>query len=209
MALVIHVRGLDGLSLVSPVDPAFDDLATPLLGRIATLGLQLKPFLVILRNETTETVASYSMTWRVTHISGQVSTFRNLASFPHVVCGGAFISPHPPGVAPGSPRLEANGIVIHGWGNLDEYYDQFLPQFVNDKNRTLARAVDLQIELDAAIFGDGSLVGPDEGSFVAENFGEYVRATQDWVPRRHRCSPCRTISCRGVQPDQTILGGSR
>ncbi|HKE85522.1 MAG TPA: hypothetical protein VKB50_17290 [Vicinamibacterales bacterium] len=138
MAPAIHVRSLDGLALVSPIDPAFDDLATQLLGRIATLGLQLKPFLVILRNETSQTVVSYSITWRVTHTSGKVSTFRNLASFPHVVCGGAFISPHPPGVPPGSHRIEANGIVIHGWGNLDEYFDQFLPQFVDQKDRTLA-----------------------------------------------------------------------
>jgi len=38
----------------------------------------------------------------------------------------------------------------------------------------------LQIELDAAIFDDGSLIGPDEQNVVAENFGEYVRVTQDW-----------------------------
>src|SRR5262245_19308254 len=97
MAPAIHVRSLDGLALVSPIDPAFDDLATQLLGRIATLGLQLKPFLVILRNETSQTVVSYSITWRVTHTSGKVSTFR-----------------------------------------LDEYFDQFLPQFVDQKDRTLA-----------------------------------------------------------------------
>lgn len=180
MSLAVNVRGLDGLTLISPIDAAFDDIARPMLGRIADLGLQLKPFLVILANDTTQTLVAFSITWRVAHKSGRSTTSRNLASFPHVVTGDALISPHPPGVAPGARRLEANGVVIHGWGDLDEYFDQFLPQFVKEKDQTLANAVTLQIDLDAAVFDDGTLIGPDEESWVADNFGEYVRAKQEW-----------------------------
>ena len=65
--------------------------------------------------------------------------------------------------------------MIQGWGDLDEYYDQFLPQFVVAKDQILADAVDLRIELNAAIFSDGTLVGPDDESWLSDLFA-HVRA---------------------------------
>lgn len=176
----IRVQGLEGLTRIPPNEPTFDELVRPILGRVANIGLQLKPLLVVLSNESPKTVVAFSMTWRVIYRSGQESTFRNLASFPDVVCGDLLVSRHPPGVPPGTLRVEANGLVIHTWGQTDEYYDQFLPQFVDEKDRMLANAVDLSIELSAAIFDDGTLIGPDEGSWVRDNFAQYVRAKQDW-----------------------------
>lgn len=52
----------------------------------------------------------------------------------------------------------------HRWGYLDEYYDQFLGQFVDQKDALLVDAVDLHIELNAVIFADGTLVRPDDES---------------------------------------------
>jgi hypothetical protein len=178
--LRIRVQGLEGLTLISPNEPTFDELVRPILGRVADIGLQLKPLLVVLANESPKTVVAFSITWRVIYRSGQTSTFRNLASFPDVVCGDLLVSRHPPGVPPGTLRVEANGLVIHTWSQTDEYSDQFLPQFVDEKDRTLANAVDLSIELGAAIFDDGTLIGPDEGSWVRDNFSQYVTAKKDW-----------------------------
>jgi hypothetical protein len=70
--------------------------------------------------------------------------------------------------------------VIHGWGDLEEYYDQFLGQFVDAKDAELVDAVDLHIELNAVIFADGTLVGADDQSTLNDLFSTYLRAKQDW-----------------------------
>jgi len=160
MALSIRVDGLDadGVELLSPTRPEFDEFARPLLGeRIADLGLRLKPMLVIVSNENVRTVVSLSLVWRVTHRSGQTTRFWGHTSFPDVICGDLVLSQHPAGLETGQRRIEANGLVIHRWGYLDEYYDQFLGQFVDQKDTLLAHAVDLHIELNAVIFADGTL----------------------------------------------------
>ena len=58
--------------------------------------------------------------------------------------------------------------------------DQFLGQFVEQKDTLLASAVDLHIELNAVIFADGLLVGPDDQSTLTDLFSTYVQAKQDW-----------------------------
>jgi hypothetical protein len=70
--------------------------------------------------------------------------------------------------------------VIHRWGYGDEYYDQFVGQFVDQKDTLLAHAIDLHIELHAVIFADGTLVGADDRSALTDLFSWYVRAKQDW-----------------------------
>src|SRR2546422_1006369 len=101
MALTIHVSGLDGLAITSPVSPDFADLARPLIGRVADIGLQLKPLLVVVTNESAKTVVSFSKTWRVIYPDGRVSEYRDHTSFPHAVCGDVLVSDHAPGMAPG------------------------------------------------------------------------------------------------------------
>jgi hypothetical protein len=180
MPVPIHVHGLDGLTLLSPTDPGFDAVATPLLGRVAELALRLKPFLVIVSNVSQQTVVSFAKKWRVTHASGQSTTVREHVSFPHVVCGDARVCRDPAGLAPGASRIEANGVVIHGWKDVDAYFDQFLPQFFEENERMLANATDLRIELNAAIFEDGTLTGADDESWLRESFSTAVEAKQDW-----------------------------
>lgn len=183
MALSIRVTGLDadGITLISPTRPEFDDVARPLLGeRIADLGLQLKPMLVIVSNDSPQAVVSFSLVWHVTHHDGRTSWFWGHASFPEAICGDAAISHGSSGLLPGQRRIEANGVVIHGWGYLDEYFDQFLGQFVDQKDALLSKAVDLHIDLNAAILADGTLLGGDDQSTLTDLFSTYVQAKQDW-----------------------------
>jgi hypothetical protein len=183
MPLALSVNGLDdeGVRLISPASPDFDDLARPLMGeRVAHIGLQLKPMLVIVTNDSPHTIVSMSVVWHVTHEGGRTSRFWGHASFPESVCGDVLISHDPEAIPPGSRRLEANGLVLHGYGSFDEYYDQFLPQFVDRKNEDLADGTALQIDLNAVIFADGTLIGPDDESRLADLFSTYVRAKQDW-----------------------------
>jgi hypothetical protein len=123
---------------------------------------------------------SLSLVWNITHRSGRTTQFWGHSSFPHVICGDVVLSHHPAGLATGQRRIEANGLVIQGWGHQDEYFDQFLGQFVDQKNTLLANAVNLHIELNAAIFADGLLIGADDHSTLTDLFSTYVQAKQDW-----------------------------
>jgi hypothetical protein len=183
MALSLRVDGLeaDGVSLLSPTSATFDDLARPLLGeRIADIGLKLKPMLVIVSNETSQTIVSLSVAWRITHQSGRRTSFWSHTSFADIVCGDVLVSQSPRGLEAGQQRIEANGVVIHQWGYGDPYFDQFLGQFVDQRNALLGNALELQIALDAVIFVDGTLVGPDEETALSDRFSNYVRAKQEW-----------------------------
>jgi hypothetical protein len=183
MAFSIRVDGLDahGIELLSPTRPEFDEFARPLLGdRVADIGLKLKPMLVIVSNESIRTVVSLSLVWRVTHRDGRTTEFWGHTSFPEVICGDVVLNHYPAGLETGQRRIEANGLVIHRWGYLDEYYDQFLGQFVEEKDTLLRNATDLHIELNAVIFADGTLIGADDQARLAELFSTYVLAKQTW-----------------------------
>lgn len=183
MALSISIDGLEanGVPLISPLLPTFDDMARPLLGdRIADIGLKLKPMLVIVSNQTSHTIVSLSVVWRIKHRSGRQTSFWSHSSFADVVCGDVLVSPGPLGLQAGEQRIEANGIVIHRWGYLDEYFDQFLGQFVDQRDALLANALELQIALDAVIFEDGTVIGPDEETALSDRFSSYVQAKQAW-----------------------------
>jgi hypothetical protein len=136
--------------------------------------------LVIVSNENVRTVVSLSLIWSVTHRSGRTTRFWGHTSFPDVIYGDVVLSHHPAGLETGQRRIEANGLVIHRWGYGDEYFDQFLGQFVDQKNTLLANAVDLHIELNAVIFADGTLIGADDQSALTDLFSTYVQAKQDW-----------------------------
>jgi hypothetical protein len=181
MALSVRVTGLDayGVELFSPARPEFDEFARPLLGeRMANVGLRLKPMLVIVSNENVRTIVSLSLIWRVIHRDGTTGRYWSHTSFPDVICGD--VSRDPAGLETGHRRIEAYGLVIHGWGQWDEYFDQFLGQFVEQKDALLADAVDLHIELNAVIFDDGTLIGADDESALRDLFSAYVQAKQDW-----------------------------
>ena len=178
MTPTVHVTGVDGLRVLPPSHPDFDALATPLLGRVAQTVLELKPMLILVSNDTQDTIVSFSMTWRVTHRSGKTSTFRSHTSFPNAVCGDGPRHRNDEPLTPGATRVEANGVVVHGWGDLDPYYDQFLPQFVTEKQQLLSWAVTLDIDVSCAIFADGTLIGTDDESWLEELFSTCVQAKQ-------------------------------
>jgi len=182
MALSIHVTDFptDGIKVIPATDDGFDALARPLIGRVADIGLQLKPLLFVVSNESEQTVVSFSKAWTIQHEGGRTTTLRSHTSFPEYVCGDVLFSRHPQAFSPGSRRVETAGLVIQGYAESEPYYDQFLPQFVTETEQRLAHATELHIELDAVIFADGRLIGRDPDSWLSGLFSEYVSAKQDW-----------------------------
>jgi len=182
MSLSIRVKAFDehGIRLMPPTHPDFDALARPLIGRVADIGLQLKPMLAIVSNESAHTVVSYSKTWTARYSDGRSHVSRGHTSFPEVVCGDVLIASDPGALVPGARRIETASLVIHGYAQSEPYYDQFLDQFIVEKDRMLAHAEELRIELDAVIFADGRLIGADQGGWLENLFADCVAQKQAW-----------------------------
>jgi hypothetical protein len=180
-SLHLHDLESDGVTLVSPLRPDFDSLARPLLGeRIADIGLGLKPMLVIVRNQSPRTIVSFAIVWRIAYPGGRTHVFWCHTSFPDVVCGDVSDDDGSRGLEPGQQRIQARGLAIHQYGHGNPYFDQFLGQFVTEKDTMLRNAVELHIDLNAVIFANGTLAGPDDESTLLNYFSAYVRAKQEW-----------------------------
>ena len=182
MSLSIAVKAFDehGIRLMPPTHPDFDELARPLIGRVADIGLQLKPMLAIVSNESAHTVVSYSKIWTARYPDGRSSVIRAHTSFPETVCGDVLIASDPGALTPGARRIETASLVIQGYAQSEPYYDQFLDQFIVEKDRMLARAEELRIELDAVIFADGRLIGADQDGWLANLFADCIAQKQTW-----------------------------
>ena len=128
MALPIRVKAFDehGIRIIPPTDGDFDELARPLIGRVADIGLQLKPMLIIVSNESPHTVVSYSKTWTLCYPGGRTSAIRSHTSFPETICGDTLVTKDPDGFPPGARRVDAASLVIQGYAQSEPYYDQFL-----------------------------------------------------------------------------------
>src|SRR5579859_7544606 len=130
MDLRITDLTVHGVRLIPPTDPSFDNLTRPLIGeRAADPVLKLKPMLVIVSNESDQPIASLSLVWTVRYQDGRTNRHWTHASFPWAISGLEPRDPEDKGIRPGSQRIEAKGIVVHGYGHGDPYYDQFIEQF--------------------------------------------------------------------------------
>jgi hypothetical protein len=180
VSITVKAFDEDGVLIIPPTHPDFDALARPLIGRVADVGLQLKPMLAIVSNESQQTVVSYSKTWTARYSDGRTSRIRSHTSFPETVCGDILIARDPEALPPGAKRIEAANLVIQGYAQSEPYYDQFLGQFIVEKDQMLAHAKALSIELDAVIFADGTVVGTDQDHWLTGLFSEYVSEKQAW-----------------------------
>jgi hypothetical protein len=67
------------------------------------------------------------------------------------VCGDILIAKDPEALPPGAKRVETASLVIQAYAQSEPHYDQFLDQFIVEKNQMLENAEELRIELDTVI----------------------------------------------------------
>ncbi len=182
--MVIRVTDLHahGVRLISPTHPEFDAIARPLIGeRVADRVLALKPMLVIVSNDSAHTIASLSIVWTTHYDDGHTHTSWTHASSPPAITGLDANDRTDYSIAPGTRRIEGNGIVVHGYGHNDPFYDQFIDQFDPRTRHELDGAREFHIELNAVIFIDGTAIGPDDQSQLRDLFSRYVSAQRTWL----------------------------
>ncbi len=180
--LSVQVTGLDGegVSLISPTSPGFDDLITKLMANEATaMAQRLKPYMVVVSNQTSHTVVAYNLLWKLTNRDGSTENKFVQRKYPDAVAGAPGTEASPPGhaISPGEKRLSAMEIEfgpeiikLPGW-------EQTLRDAARNQAKTYADVTALEVELDAVIFDDGVLVGPDHGNLQA-SFAAYLEAKQ-------------------------------
>jgi len=169
---VVTVTSLtgQGLALISPASSNFDDAIRRLLpDRIAGPALATKPYLVILSNQSGHTIVAFSTVWDITYTDR--SRQRTLAPILFVdAVSGADDAPTldpaggVPPVASGEERVVAMETEFRpSTDKLSEEEDINLVSWLRATTQDYkAKAVaQMQIRLDAAIFSDGLLVGPN------------------------------------------------
>jgi hypothetical protein len=182
----VKATGLDsdGVTLISPDSPGFDALVAKLMANEATgVALQLKPYLVVVSNQSARTVVAFDTLWKRTYRDGRTENTFVQFKYPDAVAGIPGTGLHPPeqeigsAIPPGKQRLCAMElefgsqiVAFHGWKKM-----------MRDGTRNMARmyadVTKLEIGLDAVIFDDGTLVGPNTGN-LHEDFAAYVEAKQ-------------------------------
>jgi hypothetical protein len=191
MRCQIQVKGLDadGVMLISPTDPVFDSRLFSLLPEGAPVAFELKPCIAIVSNESSRIVVAYSVTFWFTFRSGESHRQSIQFKYPDAVANTATDQPDygaaiDPGMAlrarlrgreirPGEQRVVGVGFELWPDADVVTHRDSYLALSGNAKDLT-----ELKIELDAIVFADGLLLGPDHFG-LSEQFAEYVAVKQD------------------------------
>jgi hypothetical protein len=172
----IQTAGFDaeGVTLTPSTGPGFDARAQAILSGYASPVLRLKPYLAIVSNRNPRTIVAYTVSWTVTRRNDSTETSHTQFKFPDAVAGtGNGLSVlQGREIKTGEERLVGMGFEVWPAEYVDSYRD-----FGQHAIERLGEVRNLRIELDAVIFDDGVLLGPDE-SRLAENFIAFVQAKQ-------------------------------
>jgi hypothetical protein len=163
-----------GVTLTSAAHADFDARAQAILGDQAAILLEAKPFLALVRNDNPRTVVAYTVAWTATQSNGTSEVDYTQFQYPDAVAGTVNGLSQLQGreVRTGDERLVGMG--FEAWP--PDYAQNYL-HYALQKAVRLRDIRDLHIALDAVIFEDGTMLGPDEWR-LGEHFIEFVHAKQ-------------------------------
>jgi hypothetical protein len=164
----------DGVALTGPTDPDFDARAQAILSGYAAPVLELKPYLAIVSNYDPRTVVAYTVSWTVTRRNDSSEVIHTQFKFPDAVAGtgNGLAVLQAREIKCGQKRLVGMGFEVWPVEYVDSYRG-----FGQQANQRLGEVKKLCIALDAVIFDDGTMLGPDD-SQLGEHFIAFVQAKQ-------------------------------
>jgi hypothetical protein len=180
MKLRMHMKDLagHGLKLIDPSDPTFENRLTAELG--AKAADQVEPITVFLENKGNRTVVAYVIQWCLTKPDGTNKYYRKAVLNPEAFMGGTLLNE---AAKQQSGQIEPNSskllslIATDGSGilrvDLTPTEAEAAKKGKQPDRETLRKRVyqqlasysDITVSIDAAIFDDGTLVGPDTTGF--------------------------------------------
>jgi hypothetical protein len=172
----IQAAGFDaeGVTLTAATDAGFDARAQAVLSGYASPVLALKPYLAIVSNLNPRTIVAYTVSWTVTRRNESTEVTHTQFKFPDAVAGtGNGLSV----LRSREIKIREERLVGMGFEVWPVEYVESYRDFGRRAIAELGEVRNLRIELDAVIFDDGTLLGPDE-SRLAEHFIAFVQAKQ-------------------------------
>ena len=190
MNLRFNVKDLQGLKIISPLDPSFDGLVVSHFKGDAKPGLEeLKPFSVFVKNTSAQSVVAYVLKWELVRTDGRTITNFTAYAQPGVLMGN---------VSAGSTQAEAGHIIkpdsmrLFSWDSpLDPGHDSSIgvraggsanppPNEIGVKSKEaaskvlselksqLTQATSITVSIDGAFFEDGTFVGANSSGYFEQ-----------------------------------------
>jgi hypothetical protein len=181
----IIANGLDfeHISLISVSNPTFGTTLRTLLGNTSTAATELLPYVVILSNRSPNTIVAYTLSWKLKRdTTVELQKFVQ-AKYPDAVAGvpdtGAvsFADREDRPIDTGEQRVVALEFEF-GPPYKNQYWKEWIHEVAAWQKQQYAAVHSVQVDLDAVIFSNGVLIGPDS-SQLGMHFSAYVAAKQD------------------------------
>jgi hypothetical protein len=165
----------NGVVLVSTLRTEFDSLVQSIAPGWATSLQEVKPYVAIIHNASQHKVVAFKTVLRVKWSDGTTSRYFSEYKYPDALSGQRLGTD---GISPGQRRLAGIAVGFELAKFTPEFEASFLELFGSIK-KEFASAKAAEVELDAVIFDNGSLIGPDSGpETLKDNFLAYVQAKQ-------------------------------
>lgn len=153
---------LPGVEIIAPGDPRFDQEARQIVGAKLDLVKTLSPLLMLIKNNSQHSIVAYSPEWDLMRGAEEIP-FVALRTFPMAISGPECDALYDRPIRPGEERLEGMKSEV---GNHPDDASTDAKYQAED----LAGVTSVKAHLDAVIFDDGTIVGPDRhdlsGKFV-------------------------------------------
>jgi hypothetical protein len=167
----------DGIRMIDCNDPGFDARVDLILKSSVPAIRALKPFLVVISNQSRRTIVAYGVNFVVAGAQSVAAQFKYPAA---VYRTQTAVLPRGREILPGEER------VVGPYFEIDPAYmfkEEWLRTFAKWQTDTPFKgATGLRVDLDAVIFDDGEVVGPD-ASGLEQEFASYFKATQEFFGR--------------------------
>ena len=182
--MIANALNSAGIELISPDSPNFDSVVMDLLPtQTAQVALDLKPLVVIVSNQSAGEIVAYALVWKVTYKDKGTETTTVQFKYPDAIAGiadsGAVALKKRDhlSILSHEKRVVAKEFEVGAWWE-EEFYLSQLRSFAETQKQEVAAAEQIEVDLDAAIFSDGLLVGPNRTDFDKE-FMTYFEAKQN------------------------------
>jgi hypothetical protein len=172
----VHVTGLDpyGVKLISPSSLDFDSQAAAAAPGWAAFLNDVKPYVVLVSNESGRKIVALAISWTVIAGSALSEKHGSLIRDPDGIVGNFDVPASHYSILSGRQKVVGFDFEIPEYQR--EYEDglrYFLREALDYKN-----IKGVEVVLDAVIFDDGLLIGPDNYSLSA-SFAAHLKAKQE------------------------------
>lgn len=187
-----------GLLAVLPSNPEHESLVATRFNRGNPILEAIRPFSVVIKNLTGQSVVAYSLRWELLRDDGRVLTqTRDYITLWKLM--GV------PGSDQDGNTIKANSFVLVAPSNIDinqitdpnAASDPDLLVSLSNERTELTKYTNITITIEGAFFEDGTYVGPDDTGFFAK-----VDAVLN--AKRDLYSEAAQIRTRGANPDRVF-----